>query len=112
MDATTNFMQSKTESEGTNYAEVLKEARDLGHAEGKLLSQAGFGVNTRHELTLQGCTPFRSRRIYFDLCQHLSRLTLHTKVFSENSSLYASLEAIFQATACANSHTINKARAH
>lgn len=29
-------MHSKTESEGTDYGEVLKEARDLGHAESEL----------------------------------------------------------------------------
>lgn len=34
MNGTTNFMLSKMESEGADYGEVLKEAQDLGYAEG------------------------------------------------------------------------------
>lgn len=34
MNGTTNFMLSKMESEGADYEEVLKEAQDLGYAEG------------------------------------------------------------------------------
>eukprot|EP00638_Chattonella_subsalsa_P005384 CAMPEP_0117752042 /NCGR_PEP_ID=MMETSP0947-20121206/11368_1 /TAXON_ID=44440 /ORGANISM="Chattonella subsalsa, Strain CCMP2191" /LENGTH=423 /DNA_ID=CAMNT_0005570605 /DNA_START=130 /DNA_END=1401 /DNA_ORIENTATION=- len=33
MNGTTNFMLTKMESEGADYAEVLKEAQDLGYAE-------------------------------------------------------------------------------
>lgn len=36
MNGTTNFMLSKMEAEGANYADVLKEAQDLGYAEGRL----------------------------------------------------------------------------
>lgn len=42
MDATTSFMHSKADREGTNYGEVLKEARDAGHAEGELLLSGGI----------------------------------------------------------------------
>lgn len=35
MNGTTNFMLSKMESEGADYGEVLKEAQDLGYAEGE-----------------------------------------------------------------------------
>lgn len=35
MNGTTNFMLSKMESEGANYGDVLKEAQDLGYAEGE-----------------------------------------------------------------------------
>lgn len=34
MNGTTNFMLSKMESEGADYGDVLKEAQDLGFAEG------------------------------------------------------------------------------
>lgn len=34
--AMTNFMLSETTSEGTNYGEMLKEARHLSHAKGEL----------------------------------------------------------------------------
>lgn len=34
MNGTTNFMLSKMESEGADYGAVLKEAQDLGFAEG------------------------------------------------------------------------------
>lgn len=34
MNGTTNFMLTKMEKEGADYAEVLKEAQDLGFAEG------------------------------------------------------------------------------
>lgn len=39
MESTTNFMHmhSKADGEGTDFGEVLKEARDVGHAEGELL---------------------------------------------------------------------------
>lgn len=36
MNGTTNFMLSKMEAEGANYEDVLKEAQDLGYAEGRL----------------------------------------------------------------------------
>lgn len=34
MNGTTNFMLTKMETEGADYAAVLKEAQDLGFAEG------------------------------------------------------------------------------
>ena len=34
MNGTTNFMLTKMEEEGADYAAVLKEAQDLGFAEG------------------------------------------------------------------------------
>ena len=36
MNGTTNFMLTKMETEGADYAAVLKEAQDLGFAEGAL----------------------------------------------------------------------------
>lgn len=38
MNGTTNFMLSKMESEGADYGDVLKEAQDLGFAEGMYLA--------------------------------------------------------------------------
>lgn len=35
MNGTTNFMLSKMEGEGADYDDVLKEAQDLGYAEGE-----------------------------------------------------------------------------
>lgn len=35
MNGTTNFMLSKMEGEGADYGDVLKEAQDLGYAEGE-----------------------------------------------------------------------------
>lgn len=35
MNGTTNFMLSKMESEGADYGDVLKEAQELGFAEGE-----------------------------------------------------------------------------
>ena len=35
MNGTTNFMLSKMESDGADYGDVLKEAQDLGYAEGE-----------------------------------------------------------------------------
>lgn len=35
MNGTTNFMLTKMETEGADYAVVLKEAQDLGYAEGE-----------------------------------------------------------------------------
>lgn len=37
MNGTTNFMLTKMETEGADYAAVLKEAQDLGFAEGAAL---------------------------------------------------------------------------
>lgn len=37
MNGTTNFMLTKMETEGADYAVVLKEAQDLGFAEGEFL---------------------------------------------------------------------------
>lgn len=38
MNGTTNFMLGKMEAEGAGYAAVLKEAQELGFAEGDALS--------------------------------------------------------------------------
>lgn len=54
MESTTKFMHSKKDNEGTDFGEVLEEAVNVGHAEGKLRFHAGFGVHTRHERTQQG----------------------------------------------------------
>lgn len=47
MNGTTNFMLSKMESEGADYGEVLKEAQDLGYAEGKASDY------TKHSSTIE-----------------------------------------------------------
>lgn len=55
MNGTTNFMLSKMESEGANYGDVLKEAQDLGYAEGE---------TKRRTLTLSR-PPSRASRVFF-----------------------------------------------
>lgn len=48
MNGTTNFMLTKMEMEGADYATVLKEAQDLGFAEGAreaLLLCSGLGIH-------------------------------------------------------------------
>lgn len=42
MNGTTNFMLTKMETEGADYAAVLKEAQDLGFAEGRGLISPSF----------------------------------------------------------------------
>ncbi len=55
MNGTTNFMMSKMEGEGADYGEVLKEAQDLGYAEGGLRSSCLPPPHPHVSLVCLGC---------------------------------------------------------
>src|SRR5487761_2167325 len=81
VNGTTNFILSKMTSEGSDYADVLKEAQDLGYAEAdptadveaydaaakvQILSSLGFGTELLGEqISREGITGIRSVDVEF-----------------------------------------------
>src|SRR5487761_2640447 len=81
VNGTTNFILSKMTSEGSDYADVLKEAQDLGYAEAdptadveaydaaakvQILSSLGFGTELLGEqISREGITGIRSIDVEF-----------------------------------------------
>ncbi len=64
LNGTCNFILTKMENEGADYAEVLKEAQELGYAEADPTFDVE-GVDTAHKLSILASMAFGSR-IRFD----------------------------------------------
>ncbi len=75
LNGTCNFILTKMENEGADYADVLKEAQQLGYAE----ADPGFdveGIDTAHKLAILAAMAFGSR-IRFDqvFTEGISKIT-------------------------------------
>lgn len=64
MNGTTNFILSKMTEEGLGYAEVLKEAQDLGYAEADPTADVG-GLDAARKLAILSSIAF-NQRIFFE----------------------------------------------
>lgn len=75
LNGTCNFILTKMESEGADYAEVLKEAQALGYAEADPTFDVE-GVDTAHKLSILAAMAFGSR-IKFDqvFTEGISKIT-------------------------------------
>jgi len=75
LNGTCNFILTKMENEGADYADVLKEAQNLGYAEADPTFDVE-GIDTAHKLAILAAMAFGSK-IHFDhvFTEGISRIT-------------------------------------